>query len=348
MRSRSVLALTLCAACGGDPALDASVPPDAGAPAADAGGPTDAGRSDAGPSDAGPFDAGDGTGWRDEAPVPVLIQEIAVEAHEGRIWVAGGFDGRAAIVTTVRIYDPTTREWSTGPDLPAPRHHMSLVSHGGDLYALGGMQTAAFEPLDTAWVLRAGAPAWEPIAPLLRDRGAAAADSVGEVIVMAGGNESRGGLASETLIYDPARDAWALGAPIPTPREHLAAVAHAGELYVLAGRRNSLGSTRTDLEIYDPVADAWRAGPALPYPRGGFDAAILDGAIYVVGGEEPAQVLRTVDRFDLALGAWGPAPDTRVPHHGHGVAALGGRLYVVAGASTPAFGAIDAVESYAP
>lgn len=332
-------------ACGGDVAGDASVPLDATSSDAAL---VDGASVDAALVDAAPVDAGDGTGWRDEAATPVRIQEIAVEAHAGRIWVAGGFDARATVVATVRTYDPATRTWSTGPDLPAPRHHLVLVSHGGDLYALGGMQTVAFEPLDTAWVLRAGADAWAPIAPLLRDRGAAAAGSVGDVIVVVGGNETSGGLASETLIYDPARDAWSLGAPIPTPREHLAAVAVDAELYVLAGRRNSLGSARADLEIYDPVADTWRAGPELPYPRGGFDADLLEGAIYVVGGEEPMNVLRTVDRLDLATATWGPAPDTRVPHHGHGIAALDGRLYVIAGASTPAFGAIDAVESYAP
>ncbi len=326
---------------GPEPGPDAAAAPDAGA--------VDAGMADAGMADAGMVDAGPAAaGWRDEAAVPVRIQEIAVEAHAGRVWIAGGFDGRGAVVPTVRIYDPATRAWSEGPDLPAPRHHMVLVSHGGDLYALGGMQTAAFEPLDTAWVLRDGSDAWAPIAPLLRDRGAMAADAVGDVIVLVGGNESRGGLASETLIYAPARDAWSLGAPIPTAREHLSAVAVDGELYVLAGRRNSLGSTRAELEIYDPVADTWRDGPALPYPRGGFDAALLDGSIYAVGGEEPAQVLTTVDRLDVALGTWSAAPPTRVPHHGHGVAALGGRIYVVAGASTPAFGAIDVVESYAP
>lgn len=346
MRSASIALALLLLGCDGS-----TEPPDGGDPRDDAGaGALDAALADAARPDAAPVQDGGGTpsGWRDEAPVPVRIQEIAVEAHEGRVWIAGGFDGAAAIVTTVRVYDPRTREWTTGPDLPAPRHHMSLVSHGGDLYALGGMQTAAFEPLDTAWVLRAGADAWAPIASLPEDRGAGAADSVGDVIVMVGGNGAAGRLANRTLIYDPARDVWSFGADIPTEREHLAAVAAGGELYVLAGRRNSLGSTRAELEIYDPVADRWRDGPDLPYPRGGFDAALLDGSIYAVGGEEPATVLRTVDRFDLAAGTWSAAPDTRVPHHGHGVAALEGRLYVVAGASRPAFGAIDAVESYAP
>ena len=311
MRSIVLLSVLLLA-CGEPAATDAGVSPadggsDAGVPDVDAGTDVDAGSP----------------AWRPETPTPTPIQEIAVEAHAGEIWIAGGFDALGAIVTSVRRYDPGGGAWSDGPDLPAPRHHMSLVSHGGDLYALGGMQTVAFEPLDTAWVLRSGSTAWEPIATMPRDRGAAAADSVGDVIVMAGGNESRGGLASETLIYDPAMDAWRFGAPLPTEREHLAAVGIDGELFVFAGRRNSLGSTRTELEIYDPVADTWRAGAELPYPRGGFDAALLAGGVYAIGGEEPAQVLDTVDRYDVATDTWSPAPATESPHHGHGVADAG-------------------------
>ncbi|RZO54904.1 MAG: protein kinase, partial [Sandaracinaceae bacterium] len=283
----------------------------------------------------------------DDPALPVAIQEIAVEAHDGRIHVAGGIV-EGAVVDTLHVFDPGAGVWSEGPTLPAPRHHMSLVSHACDLYALGGMETLSFAPLDTAWVLRAGADAWTDIAPLPVDRGAAAADAVGDVIVMVGGNESRGGLAQRTLVYDPARDAWRFGAPIPTEREHLAAVTVGAELFVLAGRRNSLSTNRTELEIYDPTADTWRSGPALPTARGGFDAALLDGVLYAVGGEQPDRALDSVDAFDVAAGTWSAAPPVPTPRHGHGVVALDGRIWVVGGADEPIFAAVDALESYAP
>ena len=255
----------LLAACGADPVAVE----DARVPALDAALP-DSGQDDASRPDAG------ASPWRDDPALPVPIQEIAVEAHDGRIHVAGGIV-EGAVVDTLHVFDPGAGIWSEGPPLPAPRHHMSLVSHAGDLYALGGMETLSFAPLDTAWVLRAGADTWTEIAPLPVDRGAAAADAVGDVIVMVGGNESRGGLAQRTLVYDPARDAWRFGAPIPTEREHLAAVTVGAELFVLAGRRNSLSTNRTELEIYDPTADTGRSGPALPTARGGVDAARLAG-----------------------------------------------------------------------
>jgi N-acetylneuraminic acid mutarotase len=321
----------LAVACGGAPAIDAG---------------TDAER-DASASIDGGRDAGviDLEGWRVEPSLPFAVQEISVEAHDGRIWVAGGFEG-ATIVRTVRIYDPATRAWSEGPALPAPRHHMSLVSFDGDLYGIGGMDSLQFAPLATAWRLRDGA--WEDIAPLPIERGASAAVRIDETIVVVGGNQGRGELAIDTLIYEPAIDEWRMAARIPTQREHLAAVAVDGEVWALAGRMNSLATNTSSVEIYDPIADAWRDGPAMPNARGGFGAAVLDGAVYAVGGEQPDRALDTVDRYDIASMTWSSAPPVPTPRHGHGVVALGDRIWVVGGADEPIFAAVDAVESYAP
>lgn len=306
----------------------------------------DASVADSATADAG-LDAGALGSWREEPPLPAAVQEIAVEVHEGRIWVAGGFEA-GAVVTTVRTFDPETGTWDVGPALPEPRHHMALVAHGGDLYALGGMESVRFEPLDTAWVLRAGGDAWEPIASLPSPRGAGAADAVGSVIVLAGGNDGAGRLAEDTLIYEPATDTWRVGAALPTPREHLAAVAVDGELWALAGRMNSLRSNTSLVHVYDPELDAWREGPPMITPRGGFDAALLGGAIYCVGGEQPDRALDEVDRLDLATERWSAAPPVPTPRHGHGVVALAGRLWVVGGADRPIFAAVAAVESFAP
>ncbi|MCZ7679616.1 MAG: hypothetical protein M5U28_12980 [Sandaracinaceae bacterium] len=143
-------------------------------------------------------------------------------------------------------------------------------------------------------------------------------------------NRRAGSLAADTLVYEPASDTWRTGAPIPTPREHLAGVEVDGELWALAGRRNSLSSNTNVVEIYDPIADAWREGPAMPSARGGFDAAILAGAIYAVGGEQLDRALDSVDRFEVEAGAWSAAPPvpTAAPRARRGRArraALGGR-----------------------
>lgn len=340
-----VLGLLLSAACGGDDE-----------PSADAGSPRDSTvefdgstGSDTGPGiDAGPRpDGATEPGWRTDTPLPVRVQEISAAVIDGRVWIAGGFEaGSTDPVATVRIYDPIADSWSTGPALPQPRHHLMLAAVGSDLYAIGGMG-AGWEPLDVAWVLRGAAGDWEPITALLEARGAGTAGVIGGKIYVAGG-QTRGGLASDTLAYDPAMDSWERLAPIPTEREHLAGFVHDGELWAVGGRRLSL-STNTDVvEIYDPVADAWRDGPSLLTARGGFGGAVLDGVAYVIGGEQPDRALHEAEALDLPSGTWRAIDRVPTPRHGHAVAAANGRVYVIGGADEPIFAAVDAVESYAP
>lgn len=340
--SLAAIAVVLASACGGrDRAAE-----DAGAREPDAlVRADDAGERDAG----GEGDAAVAVGgWRSETALPEAIQEITGAVHRGRLWIAGGFDASTSVSRAVRSLDPATGTWTEEPELPAPRHHAMLVSTGDDLYLLGGMETARFEPLDTAWVLRAGATEWADVAPLPEDRGAGVAAEVGDRIVIAAGNATRGGLASSTLRYDPIADRWEIGAAIPAPREHVAGFAHAGELWVIAGRRNSLSTNTTSVDVYDPIADAWRTGPAIPTARGGHGAAVLDGRAYVIGGEQPDRALDAVEVLDLASGTWSASSPVPTPRHGHVVLAAAGRVWVIGGGDAPIFAAVDVVESYAP
>jgi N-acetylneuraminic acid mutarotase len=291
--------------------------------------------------------------WRCDPPLPVQVQEIQAAVLGGRIYVAGGFQSVLAIVPTVHVFDPSTGEWCEGPPLPEPRHHMALVAHDGDLYALGGMQTLAFTPLSTAWVLRSGAAAWEPIAPLPAPRASGAAGVIGGKIYLAAGVGDGDGcdLTGPTFIYDPATDTWEDDGPaIPTPREHVAAVVHGGELFVFGGRLCGLDSHMPTVEAFDPEAGDWRTLPDMPTSRGGLGAALLDGVAYVSGGEETQGAFDAFEALDLSLEQWqAPSPPpVPTPRHGHASVAHDGRVYVLGGADEPIFSAVAAVESFAP
>ena len=291
------------------------------------------------------------TPWRCEACLPVRTQEIAAIAHGGEIWVAGGFAPNAT--GAVHVFGGASGSWRPGPPLPAPRHHMMLASMDGDLYAVGGMETLAFDPVDTAWVLRDGEDEWRTIAPLPHRRAAGVIGAVdGRLVVAAGHTDGADGLEEgrRTLIYDPADDAWTDGALIPTAREHATGFVHDGALWVLGGRFLALEPTSPVVEIYDLDADEWRAGPSLQTGHGGFAATTLNGFAYVSGGELRRDVLVRVEVLDLARDAarWTDGPPLPTPRHGHGMVGLGDRIYAIGGADEPGFGAIDEVESFAP
>ncbi len=349
----TILALTFAlaaplAGCGDDGTPTDSATPDATTDGAteDSSPPSDA-ASDAVVDTTPPGDAG-ASGWRAEAMLPVVLQEItAVTRGDGRIWVIGGFEGLGD-VPTVRIFDPVAGSWTEGPPLPVARHHTHVAEVDGDLFVLGGMETIGFDLVDTAWVLRAGETTWMPIRALPEVRGAGYAGAVGGLIYLLGGVGRGGGLADDVLVYDPDADTWSTGAAIPSPREHLAGFVHDGEIWVVGGRELSL-STNTDVvEIYDPSADTWRDGPSLNLARGGFAAAVLGGVAYVVGGEQPDRALHEAEMLTLPDGSWMDFERVPTPRHGHAMAAANGRVYVIGGADEPIFAAVDVVESFAP
>jgi N-acetylneuraminic acid mutarotase len=155
-------------------------------------------------------------------------------------------------------------------------------------------------------------------------------------------------------VYDPKTDSWATDlAPLPTAREHLAAVMHDGELYVIGGRREEIGNLAT-LEVYDPATDSWRRGPDMPTPRGGISAGLIQGRIHVTGGEAFSP-RRTFDRhevYDPRTDSWSTAAALPTARHGLASAVVGGRWYVIGGGEMAGALTIisltDAVEVFSP
>ena len=119
---------------------------------------------------------------------------------------------------------------------------------------------------------------------LNRPRAAGAAAVVGDRIVVVGG-QADGRLVDTTEVFDGKR--WRVGANIPTPREHLAAVSDGHFVYAVGGRALSPDKNSAALERYDPATDKWQRLPDMPTARGGLGAAIADGHLLAVGGETP-------------------------------------------------------------
>jgi N-acetylneuraminic acid mutarotase len=150
------------------------------------------------------------------------------------------------------------------------------------------------------------------------------------------------------LVYDPAAQRWdASPAPLPTAREHLAAVPFDGKLYVLGGR---WGSNLSTVEVYDPQTDTWTRLPDLPTARSGFTAAVLDGQIHVTGGEDfnLGRTLGQHEVLDPVSQTWTRLPDLPTPRHGLVSGAVGGRWIVIGGGPVPDVSASQQVDIFTP
>jgi N-acetylneuraminic acid mutarotase len=146
--------------------------------------------------------------------------------------------------------------------------------------------------------------------------------------------------------YDPANDTWDTAlAPMPTAREHLAAVVVDERLYVVGGRWGGVGNVST-LEVYDPATGAWQQLRDMPSARGGLTAGALDGRIYVGGGEDPwarfgtGCTHDTLEVYDTASGEWTRLPALPTARHGLTSAVVGDSWYVLGGGTRPTFGTI--------
>src|SRR5688500_3186788 len=92
-------------------------------------------------------------------------QEVGVAVLDGKIYVVGGMQGGVAL-SSVDVFDPTTRKWAFAASLPTPAlDHVGAATVGGKLYILGGLgpgnsvQTLfEYDPGRNRWTRKADMP----------------------------------------------------------------------------------------------------------------------------------------------------------------------------------------------
>jgi N-acetylneuraminic acid mutarotase len=288
-------------------------------------------------------------GWtRAPAVLGGAIQETAVVAHAGKVYVLGGFNASGGIVSSVRVYDTASCRWSDGPSLPRAVHHANAVVAGDTLYIAGAMVGADFVPIGDVWAWSPARDAgWTPRAsmPAGTERGAAVAGVIGDRIYVAGGLGN--GTVAALSSYSIAGDSWDTALPaLPRPRDHGCGGVVGGKLYVVGGRA---AGAISDLVFEYTPGGAWLAKAAMPTARGGTACGVLDDRIVVVGGEgnaaAPSGVFPEVELYDVAADRWESLDPMPTPRHGMGAAVSDGVLHVPGGASRQAFGAVDVHEA---
>ena len=285
----------------------------------------------AAPPNAGP--AQDSSAWGVKASSPSARQQVATAVLGGKISLIGGLVGKETATATAEVesYDPAIDTWNTQTSLPRPLHHAAAVGYRGELVVIGGWEPEGSNLLATTsrevLALRDGR--WVRLASLRHPRAAAAAAVVDDQIVVVGG-QADNALVPVTEIFDGTK--WRDAAPLPTPREHLAAASDGRFVYAVGGRKRSSDRNTVALERYDAKADSWKKLTGMPVATGSMGTAIVNGRLVVVGGEGPSQVIKNVQSYDLASGRWSQLGAMRTPRHGLGVAAFGTTLYALDGA----------------
>jgi N-acetylneuraminic acid mutarotase len=271
--------------------------------------------------------------WRVLPSAPTARQQAASTVSNGVLWVFGGLTNGAA-TNKVEGYDPTISTWESGPNLPLALHHEMAVVYRGEMVVMGGWEpngsTLDAVVSNRVFALRNGT--WVELHAMNHPRAAAAAAVVGDKIVATGGQANHQ-LVSQTEVFDGT--GWTDVAPMPTPRDHLAAASNGRYFYAVGGRALSADKNLGAMERYDPVANTWTRLPALPTPRGGLGAIIAGNRLVTIGGESPTGVFNTVEVLDLKTNTWTTLPGMKTPRHGMAVLAIGNTIYTIDGAAAP-------------
>jgi len=254
--------------------------------------------------------------WVGEGPEQG-ISGMGMVAHEGRLYVCGGFipggdgsDDKSSYRTSrwTWRYDSATDTWERLADAPTRREYVRAIATENAVYLLGGgCQYKGQDPPYRAHGhcvrldLDRRSPVWETHSRLNVPRTHTAVGRVGGCLVAAGGNEydftqqgySHATIRDTTEVFDLERpeSGWRRGAPMPPPgRGWTASVATPKRLYVFGGltwtESNAAVATRETL-CYDPAVDRWEKRTPPPLGISGWEGALYANRYAVlVGGVE--------------------------------------------------------------
>ena len=226
----------------------------------------------------------------------------------------------------------TSGTWMALAPLPAPRQEIAVAALEGRVFAIGGFNESG-EPVASVDVYDPAANEWQSRAPLpVATHHAAAAVAAGRLYVIGGytGGRLRWATSSTVYEYDPARDAWATRAPMPTPRGGLAAAGVGNRIHALGGTSDGVTNAH---EVYDAVANRWSSANPLPTARDHLAAVAFRGQIWVLGGRESfiGTQFANVEVYDPATDSWRVAPPLPSARGGLAAAALPDRILVFGG-----------------
>jgi len=150
--------------------------------------------------------------WETARPAPMARNSAAGAVLDGKLWVAGGRTVAGGGTGRLDRYDPVGDRWDTLASIPRSYASNNQVGGGLAMVALGGKLVA----FGGEWFATGG-----------------------------------GGVFAETWIYNPAKDAWAMGPDMTTPRHGLAAAAVEGVGYAIGGSALvSSGATTGAVEAF--------------------------------------------------------------------------------------------------
>jgi hypothetical protein len=232
---------------------------------------------------AGHFNASQGY-WLPVANIPTGHEASAAALYNGKIYVAGGFTGRAT--SDFQIYDIASNSWTVGAALPGPTWGAAAGAYNGRVYVAGG----GFPPTATLYIYDIATNSWSVGSSLPSPYFLGGYTQAGQYLYMVGSFS---------------------GSPRAGTGDDMGPSLLAGNDKPAAPYANGTATLRLDM-----AGGGWSTGPIFSPGRADFGLAYTDlapggPALFAIGGDisgggyfDPSP---QVDRLDLSnwpSGSW--------------------------------------------
>ena len=236
--------------------------------------------------------------WSRMRPMPLALNHTTANAHHGRVYVQGGFEGPLNQPTGALLrYNPATNRWRRLPAAPTPRAAQAAAFVGERLYVAGGANDSgslrSLEIYDVAKRRWTSGPNFSGPA-----RNHTTGVTTGGRFYVLAGRDATNLAAAER--YNPRRRRWQRLPDVPTPRGGIASVRlRDGRIVVFGGEELGPGGTTIEeVELFNPRTRRWRALPDMRTPRHGLGGAALGNRVFALeGGPQPALAFSNAIEF---------------------------------------------------
>jgi hypothetical protein len=284
---------------------------------------------------------------------------------DGRVLLAGGYDGALAATASSEIYNPAANTWTaTGNLNQGRRDHGTVLLSDGRALSMGGSTTGDVSTVtNSAEIYNPAIGLWSAAANMITAR--SYFDPMllanGKVLV-AGGHIA--GSPFETAsceLYDPATGTWSPTGALLQPRTQYHATLLADGRVLVAGGNNQTVGLIAQSELYDPATGTWSSSGSLTVPRDrNVQVRLADGRVLVAGGinrfgggTHPPKITASAEIYDPATGIWSRTGSLNTPRIDFTANLLNdGRVFAAGGDDAGATGGTlqiySSIEEYSP
>lgn len=250
--------------------------------------------------------------------------------------------------TRIETEDPNGfRTWTARANLPVARSDVATEVLNGQIYMIGGSESAVGAYVNTALRYDPALNDWEPIAAMSTVRGGAASAVLdGKIHVMTGYVDLTNRTATHEA-YDPILNTWEFRESASIVRSFARAATIQGKIYLIGGWTTGF-VVQSLLEEYDPDTDMWTEKEPMKEPRSVTGVAVHNDLLYVMGGQGPGSaVYGRVEVYDPVQDQWSDRAPMPTAKHAFGVSVICDKI-ITFGGQLSGGADLQAVQVYDP